>query len=105
MTIGEVARAAGLRPSALRYYESIGLLPRAERVRGRRVYAADTVERLRVITVAQRLGFDLDEIAVLLRGLGRGRETRATWRRMVARKIADVDALLREARTMRGFLV
>jgi hypothetical protein len=41
MSIGAVAAQAGMRPSSIRYYEQIGLLPRPDRVGGRRVYGPD----------------------------------------------------------------
>ena len=52
LVIGEVARRAGIRPSALRYYESIGLMPAPKRVNGRRRYDESTVQMLRVVQLA-----------------------------------------------------
>ena len=66
LTIGEVARRAGLNTSAIRYYESRGVLPQPERESGRRRYTEETVQRLHVIEVAKRAGFTLDEARVLL---------------------------------------
>jgi MerR family mercuric resistance operon transcriptional regulator len=64
---GEVARAAGVNPQTLRYYERRGLLSEPERtLGGHRVYRAEAVTVLRVIKAAQRLGFTLDEVAELL---------------------------------------
>ncbi len=57
LTIGEVARRAGVRTSTLRYYESIGLLPAARRVNGRRRYAPAALRMLAVIHLAQQAGF------------------------------------------------
>ena len=59
LAIGEVAHRAGIRPSALRYYESIGLLPQPRRVSGRRRYDASTVQLLKVIQLAQTAGFTI----------------------------------------------
>jgi DNA-binding transcriptional MerR regulator len=66
MSIGAVAAQAGRRPSSIRYYEQIGLLPRPDRVSGRRVYGPDTVRTLAVIETGQRAGLTLDEIRDLL---------------------------------------
>jgi len=66
MSIGAVAAQAGRRPSSIRYYEQIGLLPRPDRVSGRRVYGPDTVRTLAVIETGQRAGLTLDEIKDLL---------------------------------------
>ena len=49
LSIGEVAAQVGVRTSALRYYESIGLLPAARRVNGRRRYDERSVQLLRVL--------------------------------------------------------
>jgi len=61
MSIGAVAAQAGRRPSSIRYYEQIGLLPRPDRVSGRRVYGPETVRTLAVIETGQRAGLTLDE--------------------------------------------
>jgi DNA-binding transcriptional MerR regulator len=70
MSIGAVAARAGRRPSSIRYYEQIGLLPRPDRVSGRRVYGPDTVRTLAVIETGQRAGLTLDEIRDLLAASG-----------------------------------
>jgi len=62
LTISEVARQIRLRPSAIRYYERIGLLPRAERLSGQRRYDASVLYRLAIIQRARQLGFSLSEI-------------------------------------------
>jgi MerR family redox-sensitive transcriptional activator SoxR len=66
LSIGEVASISGKAPSAIRYYESIGLLPEPVRVSGRRRYPASVVRPLSVIDTAQRAGLSLDDIRLLL---------------------------------------
>src|ERR671923_1495551 len=66
LTIGEVARRAGVATSAIRYYERVGLLPPAERVSGQRRYGEETLGRLAFIGVAQNAGFSLREIRELV---------------------------------------
>lgn len=67
LTIGELARQVGLRTSALRYYEAEGLLEPAGRTEaGYRLYAPESVNTVRLIQRAQRLGFSLAEIGTLL---------------------------------------
>jgi MerR family redox-sensitive transcriptional activator SoxR len=66
LTIGAVAERTGKRPSLIRYYEQVGLLPQPVRVSGRRRYGADTVRTLAVIDTGQRAGLTLDEIKTLL---------------------------------------
>ena len=70
LTIGQLAKHAGLRTSALRYYEEQGLLVPAERSdAGYRLYKPEAEETLRFIQRAQRLGFALEDIRILLEGL------------------------------------
>ena len=63
MTIGQLGRRAGVRPSAIRYYEAHGILPRPIRSsNGYRLYGSDAVTLLRFGSEAKKLGFSLDEI-------------------------------------------
>ena len=67
LTIGEVARRAGIGVETIRYYEREGLIQEPERTEsGYRQFPPDTVQRLRFIAHAKRLGFSLKEIAELL---------------------------------------
>jgi DNA-binding transcriptional MerR regulator len=69
LRIGDVAKLAGTTPRTIRYYEEIGLLPRApERpLGGHRLYSAEEVERLReLIRLKQLLGVTLQELKDLL---------------------------------------
>src|SRR5260370_30357770 len=68
LAIGEVARRAGLKPSALRFYERLGLLPVPARASGRRRYDESALLRLRVIGFARECGFSLQEIGQLFSG-------------------------------------
>ena len=78
LTIGQVASRTGLRASAIRYYESRGLLPKASRIGGKRVYEGLVLERLAIIELAKTAGFHLDEIrATLVRTLDRTAGRRA----------------------------
>jgi MerR family transcriptional regulator, redox-sensitive transcriptional activator SoxR len=105
LTIGEVARQAGLRTSAIRYYESVGLLPEPLRERGHRRYGDDTLRRLRVIDVAKRAGFSLDEARVLLATGDGGPPARARLRELAERKLPEVDDLIARAQAMRTWLL
>ncbi len=68
LTIGSLARMAGVPVDTVRYYERRKLLPRpARRASGYREYGADDLTRLRFIRQAQSLGFTLAEISDLLR--------------------------------------
>lgn len=68
LTIGRVARQAGVNIQTVRYYERRGLLlPDSHRDSGYRLYGEEAVRKLLFIGNAQELGFSLDEIARLLR--------------------------------------
>lgn len=67
MRIGQLARQSGLAPSAVRYYEHLGLLPPPERMAsGYRTYGDDTVDRLTFIRSAQAVGLTLAEVRQVL---------------------------------------
>jgi MerR family transcriptional regulator, copper efflux regulator len=67
MTVGALARQAGVRIDTIRYYERRGLLPKPPRTNsGYRTFTFASVERLRFIKQAQNLGFTLMEISQLL---------------------------------------
>jgi DNA-binding transcriptional MerR regulator len=73
MTIGELAKRVGLRPSALRYYEEQGLLiPDGRTEASYRLYGPAAEQTLHLIQRAQRLGLSLDDIRRLLKGYQRG---------------------------------
>jgi len=104
MKIGELARRAGLQPSALRFYERVGLIPRAPRVSGRREYAVDALDRLYLIQAGQRAGFTLKEILVLVSEAASGRRLSARWRELAQRKLSELDELVARATAMRALL-
>lgn len=91
LTIGEVAKRAGVNTSAVRYYEEIGILPRPERVNGRRSYGPEAVERLAVVQFAQGAGLSLDEIRVLFHGFGSDVPPPARWQEIAIRKLRELD--------------
>ncbi|HEV3000023.1 MAG TPA: MerR family transcriptional regulator [Solirubrobacteraceae bacterium] len=102
MRIGEVARAAGVRVSLLRYYEDVGLLPPAPRVSGQRRYDASTLRRLAVIDVAQRAGLSLDEIRDLLE-IGTDPLSERL-QQLAERKLPAIEALISRAERVRSWL-
>jgi MerR family transcriptional regulator, redox-sensitive transcriptional activator SoxR len=104
LAIGEVARRAGIRPSALRYYESIGLLPAPRRVSGRRRYDDSTVQMLKVVQLAQQAGFTVAEIQTLLHGFAPDTPPAARWQPLAQQKIAELDALIERAHKMKQIL-
>lgn len=104
LSIGEVARRAGLNVSAIRFYEREGLLPESERAGGRRRFGEDTVRRLGIIAVAKRAGFSLGEIRVLLSSADRGAPAHEQLQALASRKLPELDALAARLQAMRGWL-
>jgi MerR family redox-sensitive transcriptional activator SoxR len=104
LTIGEVARQAGIRPSALRYYESIGLLPAPKRLNGRRRYDSSTVQQLTVLQLARQAGFSIAEIQTLFHGFAPETPPAARWQALAERKLCELDQLIERAQHMRQVL-
>ncbi len=100
MRIGELARRSGLRPSAIRYYEQVGLLPRAARRSGQREFDDRSQALLAVVQLAKETGFTLAEIRRLLTEFGEQR-----WRRLADRKLVEVRATVERLGTMTVLLV
>jgi DNA-binding transcriptional MerR regulator len=68
LTVGRLAAAAGAKPGTIRYYERLGLLPRAVRTAsGYRVFPAAALRRISLVRAAQDLGFSLSRIAGFLK--------------------------------------
>lgn len=103
-SIGEVAKQVGLSTSALRYYETLGLLPAPERVSGRRRYDQDALDRLAMIDVAQRAGFTLREARILLDGLQADTPPTNEWRELAQHKLSEIEELLARTAAMRALL-
>lgn len=104
LKIGEVAREAGIPTSALRYYESIGLLPATARSRGWRQYPPDVLERLVVIRAGRQLGFSLEDLKILLNGYSADTPPPARWRALASRKLPEIDTLIRRAQALKMLL-
>src|SRR5690606_26891885 len=66
MEISAVARVSGVPASALRYYESKGLIRAMARDGGRRHFAPEVLDQLALIALGQAAGFSLDEIRAML---------------------------------------
>jgi len=104
LSIGEVARRSGVRTSAIRYYEKIGLLPKASRVSGRRLYDETILERLAIIRFAKRVGFGISDTTKLLNGV-LGRPPPERWRKLAHEKLREIDRLIAEASVVRKLLL
>lgn len=103
LTIGQVAREAGIHKETIRYYQSLGLVSEPERRhRSIRRYGAPTVARLQFIRRAQQLGFTLDEVGKLLL-LEDGQSCGAT-RKLAEHKLAIIKKRIADLNRMRRLL-
>ncbi len=100
MDIGEVAKAAGLPPSTLRYYEEKGLIRSVGRHGLRRLFDTAVLERLALIALGQYAGFSLAEIATMFSSDGRPQINRE----QLAAKAEDLDKTIRQLSVMRDGL-
>lgn len=97
LTIGQLAKRVGLRPSALRYYEEQGLLqPEARTEAGYRLYGETAVTTLAFIQRAQRLGLSLADIGRLLHGYQSGDLSDETIIRIVEARALSLERQLTE---------
>ena len=104
LSIGEVGRRSGLAPSAIRYYERLGLLPKPARVGGKRRYDVSVLEWLSLIALAREAGFTMAEIKRLVAGFTPGTRPAARWQELATRKLAEIDAMVARAERMRAVL-
>jgi len=105
LTIGQLANQFGLKTSAIRYYERVGVLPEPDREHGQRRYGPDTVRRLEVLEIAKRAGFTLDEARLLLQRTDAGTPAFESLRELATRKLPEIDALIQRAQEIRTWLL
>ena len=103
--IGTLSERAGCHVETIRYYERIGLMPRAARTDGgHRLYGEAHVNRLGFIRRGRELGFTLDQIRTLLRLVDGGRHTCGQVRRITAVHLDDVHRKIADLRTIERVL-
>jgi MerR family transcriptional regulator, copper efflux regulator len=106
MKIGELATRAGVKPTAVRFYEREGLLRGRRADNGYRSFEAADVIRVRFIRRAQELGFALAEIkGVLALSEGTTALPSAALRRLAEQKLAEIDARRADLLRLRRGLV
>lgn len=99
LTIGDVARRAGVPTSTVRYYERRGLLPPDGRRSGQRRYRTESLRRLVFIGVLQDAGLSLDDITGIL-----GAATVAEWKAIGRRRADALDAEIERLERARAYL-
>src|SRR3954451_20327505 len=98
LTIGELARRAGIATSALRYWEELGLLPTPARVSGQRRYPESAVEMVGFILLLRDAGFSLADQKSLAAARGVALDE---WRRLAERKLDELDEQIAKAQAAR----
>jgi MerR family transcriptional regulator, redox-sensitive transcriptional activator SoxR len=104
MKIGVLAGRTGLNTSAIRYYESVGLLPAPHRSGGQRHYPDDAVHRVLLIRFARNMGFRLGEIKLFLSALRENAPVGPCWKKLAHRKIKEVDETIERSRQLKSLL-
>jgi MerR family transcriptional regulator, redox-sensitive transcriptional activator SoxR len=104
LAISDVARVFGLRTSAIRYYEQIGILPPAMRKNGQRRYDKSALFRLAVVQRAREAGFTLEEIRELFFGFPAGTPPPKRWHQLSQRKIAELRERMKRLQLMETLL-
>jgi MerR family redox-sensitive transcriptional activator SoxR len=93
LTIGQMSERTGVAPSALRFYESRGLISATRTEGGQRRYPRDTLRRVSFIRVAQQVGLSLQEISEAMSSLPEGRTpTRRDWEKLSSSWRPRLDA-------------
>ena len=83
LSIGDISARSGVAASALRFYESLGLLQSSRQGTSRRYYPRSSLRRIAFIVFAQRIGYTLEEIAIQLRPFVSGPPpTKTDWQRL-----------------------
>ena len=104
MAISDVARVFGLRTSAIRYYEQIGILPPPMRKNGQRRYDNSALFRLAVVQRARETGFTLEEIRELFFGFPPGTRPPKRWHKLSERKMAELRERMNRLKLMETLL-
>ena len=105
LAIGDLAARSGVAPSALRFYEDVGLIA-AERTAGnQRRYPRHMLRRVAFIRAAQRVGLTLDEIGDALASLPEGRTpNKADWERVSRTWTSRLDRQISDLQRLKGKL-
>jgi MerR family redox-sensitive transcriptional activator SoxR len=103
LSIGEVARRAGIRASAIRYYERVGVLPPARLVHTKRRYSPDILQQLLLIQCAQAAGLT---IAEMREALNPREDTHAVgdWHTLVHQKLREMEQRKQDIERMERIL-
>jgi len=103
--IGQAAEASGVSAKMIRHYESIGLMPAADRTFSNyRIYSSNDVHALRFIKRARGLGFSMKQIEALLGLWQQTRRSSAQVKKLAMAHVEDLDRRIAEMQAMRDTL-
>lgn len=104
MTIGELARCVGIRPSAIRYYEAQGILGPAQRSASEyRLYGPEAASTIRFVRRARELGFTVQQVRQLVHS-SRTAPPCVACRELIKQQLVQVEEELRRLRARRSRL-
>ncbi len=104
MSIGEVAKQAGVNTSTVRYYDRLGLLPTPRRVHKHRRFDPSVLHWLTLIDFAQKAGLTLAEIQRLFHGFEPDTPPAQRWQTLAGQKLPQIDSLIARAQEMKRLL-
>ena len=104
LTISKVAKQFGIRASALRYYEQIGVLPASYRRGGQRLYDESAVRRLAIVQRARELGFTIKETQILFADFSCGPPISERWHSLCEAKLEEPEERIEQIHEMQGML-
>jgi len=105
LSIGDVAKRAGTKVSAIRFYADEGLLPAVRSSSGHRVFARATIRRVSFILIAQNLGYSLKQIREALDSLPENRTpTKADWTRLSRKFSKEIEQHIERLKTLQSKL-
>jgi DNA-binding transcriptional MerR regulator len=105
MVIHELAQQTGVATKTIRYYESVGLLPRPKRTSNNyRQYAPADVERLRFVASARTLGLSLDDILEILGARDNGLAPCQRMLDAIGQRLYEIDRRIADLLTLRDSL-
>jgi len=105
LTMQQMVKRSGVQASALRYYESLGLIAAERRAGGQRRFPRSTLRRVAFIVFAQRVGLSLEEIRLELQKLPTDRVPKGKdWSRLSEGWAARIDARVAELQRLKAGL-
>jgi MerR family redox-sensitive transcriptional activator SoxR len=104
LTISKVAKQFGLRASALRYYEQIGVLPATYRRGGQRLYDEPALRLLAIVQRARSLGFTIKEVQILFSDFSSGPPVSERWHALCKAKSDELEEQMEQIQEMQQML-